>query len=71
MTQYTYNIQVKFKGDGYYHHYVKVCKVFERTKMFKVLKRWLHNDIVDTFKYGVGDDVYLMPKQFDRVKNKG
>ncbi len=60
--QYTYNIKVRYKGDNYYYRYVKVCKVFERTKMYKQLMSLFNEDIVDTFHYGVGDDVVKNPK---------
>ena len=66
--QYTYNIKVRYKGDNYYHHYVKVCKVFERTKMYKQLMSFFNEDIVDTFHYGVGDDVDLKPTKVEHVQ---
>jgi len=65
--QYTYNIKVRYKGDNYYHHYVKVCKVFERTNMFKQLMALFNEDIVESFKYGVGDDVDLKPTRVENV----
>ncbi|HAI16636.1 MAG TPA: hypothetical protein DCM10_00555 [Xanthomarina gelatinilytica] len=66
--KYTYNIKVRYKGDNYYHHYVKVCKVFERTKMYKQLMSLFNQDIVESFKYGVGDDVDLKPTKVEHVQ---
>ena len=53
---YVYNVTLRYKGDTYDHIYVKVCKVFTRTKMFRQLRDMFEKDIIESFSFGIGSE---------------